>query len=118
MRAKNAKLSSDPSTLGIQERLQAEYDMRARRVMDLENELQFNSNQYLSITNTSSQGFENDQQSLTITQQISQTKSVLSAQFIADINIPDGTCVLPKKNFIKVTKNKFMNIHTNNLYIL
>ncbi|KAG1154526.1 hypothetical protein G6F37_009370 [Rhizopus arrhizus] len=104
MRAKDAKLSSDPSTFGIQERLQAEYDMRARRVMDLENELQFNSNQYLSITNTSSQGFENDQQSLTITQPISQTKSVLSAQFIADINIPDGTCVLPNKNFIKTWK--------------
>ncbi|KAG1447469.1 hypothetical protein G6F46_011547 [Rhizopus delemar] len=104
MRAKNAKLLSDPSTPGIQERLQAEYDMRARRAMDLENELQFNSNQYLSIINTSSQVFENDQKSLTITQQISQTKSVLSAQFIADINIPGGTCVLPKKNFIKTWK--------------
>ncbi|KAG1345966.1 hypothetical protein G6F62_003993 [Rhizopus arrhizus] len=104
VRAKNAKLSSDPSTLGIQERLQAEYDMRARRVMDLENELQFNSNQCLPIIHTSSQGFENDQPSFTITQQISQTKSVLSAQFIADINIPDGTCVLPKKNFIKTWK--------------
>lgn len=118
MRAKNAKLLSDPSTPGIQERLQAEYDMRARRAMDLENELQFNSNQYLSIINTSSQVFENDQKSLTITQQISQTKSVLSAQFIADINIPGGTCVLPKKNFIKVKKDNFMNMHTNNLYIL
>lgn len=29
---------------------------------------------------------------------------VISAQFLADLNVPDGTVVVPKKNFIKVSR--------------